>query len=161
MEISLFLFQGKWLLLWSLWSILLFDKHYCLKHQPLKSWWWSIYVFNSVANTKLPVIHYHWCSSTISLETCPLYQAQVWLFHDDIVQVKKKSHCLLKCSVPLPWQSNLIKTLATGAIGKLMIQTREPIPTYTLLNPVSSIWKWHFKHGVYAINFSFPRFIIL
>ena len=40
------------------------------------------------------------------------------------------------------------KTLATGAISKLMIQTREPIPTCTLLNPVSILWTWHFKHGV-------------
>ena len=43
----------------------------------------------------------------------------------------EKRHCLLKSSVPLPWQPNLIKTLATGAISKLMIPTRKPIPTYT------------------------------
>ena len=48
----------------------------------------------------------------------------------------EKSHCLLKSSVPSPWQPNLIKTLATGAISKLTIQTSEPIPTYTLLNPI-------------------------
>ena len=31
-----------------------------------------------------------------------------------------------------------------------MIQTREPIPTYTLLDPVSLLWTWHFKYGVYS-----------
>ena len=24
------------------------------------------------------------------------------------------------------------------------------------LNPVSLLWTWHFKHGVYATNFPFP-----
>ena len=48
------------------------------------------------------------------------------------------------------------KTLATGVISKFMIQTREPTPTYTLLITVSSLWTWHFKHGVYATNFQFP-----
>ena len=37
-----------------------------------------------------------------------------------------------------------------------MIQTRQPIPKYTLLNPVSLLWTWHFKHGVYATNFPSP-----
>ena len=63
-----------------------------------------------------------------------------------IVDRFEKNHCQLKFSVPLPWQPNLIKTLATGVITKLMIQTRGPIPTYTLLNPVSLSWTWHFKH---------------
>ena len=27
-----------------------------------------------------------------------------------------------------------------------MILTREPIPKYSLLNPVSLLWTWHFKH---------------
>ena len=36
-----------------------------------------------------------------------------------------------------------------------MIQISEPIPTYTLLNPVSLLWTWHFQHGAYVtINFS-------
>ena len=65
-----------------------------------------------------------------------------------IVSKFEKSHCLLKSSVPLPWQPNLVKTLATRAISKLTIRTREPIPTYTLLNPVGLLWTWHFKHGV-------------
>ena len=68
-------------------------------------------------------------------------------FHDDSFQVWK-SHCLLKSSVPLLWQLNLIKTLATGAISKLTIQRREPIPTYTLLNPVHLLGTWHFKHDI-------------
>ena len=55
----------------------------------------------------------------------------------------EKSHCPLKSSVPLPQQPNLIKTLPTGGISKFMIQTRETIPTYTPLNPVSLL------HGVY------------
>ena len=69
-----------------------------------------------------------------------------------IVSRFEKSHCLLKSSVPLPWQLNLIKTLATGAISKLTIQTRKPIPTYTLLNPVRLLWTWHFKHSVYFLD---------
>ena len=47
----------------------------------------------------------------------------------------EKSHCPLKSSVPLPWKPNLIKTLPTEAISRLMIQKRGPVPTYTLLNP--------------------------
>ena len=27
-----------------------------------------------------------------------------------------------------------------------MIQTREPIPTYPLLNPVGLLWTWHFRY---------------
>ena len=40
-----------------------------------------------------------------------------------------------------------------------MIQTRESIPTYTLLNPVNSLlWTWHFKHGVIMPQlFHFPE----
>ena len=57
-----------------------------------------------------------------------------------IVSKFEKSHCLLK--------SNLIKTLATGAISKLTIQRREPIPTYTLLDPVHLLWTQHYKHNV-------------
>ena len=68
----------------------------------------------------------------------------------------EKRYCLLKSSVTFPWQPNLIKTLATGAISTSKIQTREPIPTYTLLNPISLLWTWHFKHGVYATNCPFP-----
>ena len=52
----------------------------------------------------------------------------------------EKSHCLLEFLVPLPSQLSLIKTLATGAISKLAIQTGEPIPTYTLLIPVHLLW---------------------
>ena len=77
-----------------------------------------------------------------------------------IVSRFEKGHCLLKSSVPLPWQPNLIKTLPTGVISKLMIQTRKPIPTYILLNPVSLLWTWHFKHSVYATSFPFPWIII-
>ena len=33
---------------------------------------WLVYVFNSVVNTKLPVILSHRCSNTVSLETYPL-----------------------------------------------------------------------------------------
>ena len=54
-----------------------------------------------------------------------------------------------------------VKTLATGVISKLMIQTREPIPTCTLLNPVSLLWTRHFKHSAYATNFLFLLLIIL
>ena len=57
--------------------------------------------------------------------------------------------------------SGRCKILSLGAIGKLMIQTRDPIPTYPRLNPVSLSWTWHFKHGVYATNFPFPGLIIL
>ena len=73
----------------------------------------------------------------------------------------EKSHCLLKSSIPLSIQPNFIEILSLGAIGKLMIQTRDPIPTYPRLNPVSLLWTWHFKHGVYATNFPFPGLIIL
>ena len=62
-----------------------------------------------------------------------------------IVSRFEKSHCLLKSSVPLARQPNLIKTLPTGAISKLMIQTREPTPKYTLLDPVSLLWTWNFN----------------
>ena len=54
-----------------------------------------------------------------------------------------KSRCLLKSLVPLPRQPNLIKTLPKGVISKLMIQTREPIPTYT-----PSILEAHYGHGI-------------
>ena len=66
-----------------------------------------------------------------------------------IVSRFEKSHSLIKIlsSFALTAQPHQ-KTLATGAISKLMIQTREPIPTCTLLNPVSILWTWHFKHGV-------------
>ena len=86
------------------------------------------------------------------------YQVQVWLF-TVIVSRFVKSHCLLKSSVPFPLQPNLIKILAAGEISKLMVQTREPIPTYTL-HPVSLLWAWHFKHGAYATNFLFPLLIM-
>ena len=70
----------------------------------------------------------------------------------------KKSHCLLKSSVPLPWQPNLINTLPKAVISKLLIQTRGPILTYTVVNPVSLLWTWHFKHGVYMQKvFHFPH----
>ena len=68
--------------------------------------------------------------------------------------------CKKVCVAFLPWQPDLIKTLPTGAISRLMIRTREPIPTYTLLNPVSLLRTWHFKHGVYGTSFPFPRLII-
>ena len=48
------------------------------------------------------------------------------------------------------------QNIANGVISKLLIQTRGPIPTYILLNPVSLLWSWHFKHGVYATSFPFP-----
>ena len=73
-----------------------------------------------------------------------------------IVSRFEKSCCPLKSSAPLSWQPNLVKTLPTGAISKLMIQTREAIPKYTLLDPVSLLWTWHFKHGVHATNFPSP-----
>ena len=40
-------------------------------------------------------------------------------------------------------------------------QTRGPIPTYILLNPVSLLWSWHFKLDVYATSFPFPLPITL
>ena len=40
-----------------------------------------------------------------------------------------------------------------------MIQTREPIPTCILLNPVSLLQTWHFKHGKYATKFPFTYII--
>ena len=67
-----------------------------------------------------------------------------------IVSQVEKSNCLLKSSVPFPQQPNLIKTSPTGAIIKLVIQTREPIPTNTPRDPVSLL------HGVYATNFPSP-----
>ena len=73
----------------------------------------------------------------------------------------EKSHCLLKSSVPLPWQPNLIDTLPTVAISKLMIQTREAIPKYTLLDPVSLLWTWYFKHGIHATNFPTPDYFVM
>ena len=57
-----------------------------------------------------------------------------------IVPRFEKSHCLLKSSVPLPWQPSLITTLSTGVINKLLIQTSGPIPTDILLNPASLLW---------------------
>ena len=77
-----------------------------------------------------------------------------------IVSRFEKSYCLLNSSVPLSWQPNLIKRLPTGATSKLMIQTREPIPKYTLLNPVSLLWTWHFKHDI-CHKFSIPWLIVL
>ena len=98
--------------------------------------------------------------TSLSVRIRMSYQSQVRLFMM-IVSRLEKSHCLLKSSIPLPWQPNLIKTLPTGAISKLMLQTREPTPTYTFLNPVSLLWTWHFKHGVYTTHFPFPLIIIL
>ena len=60
-------------------------------------------------------------------------------FHDDSFQVWK-SHCLLKSSVPLLWQLNLIKTLATGAISKLTIQRREPVFPHTPSSILFTYW---------------------
>ena len=37
-----------------------------------------------------------------------------------------------------------------------MKQTKEAILKYTLLDPVSLLSTWHFKHGVYATNFPSP-----
>ena len=71
-------------------------------------------------------------------------------FRDGGFQVWK-SHCRIKSSFPLPSLANLIKTLPTGAISKLMIKTRD----YTLLNPVSLLWTFPFP------NFPFPWLIIL
>ena len=48
------------------------------------------------------------------------------------------------------------QNIANRSVSKLLIQTRGPIPTYILLNPVSLLWSWHFKHGVYATSFPFP-----
>ena len=42
----------------------------CLKHQLSNSLWWSIYLINSLA---YPIILSHWCSTTVSLQTYPLY----------------------------------------------------------------------------------------
>ena len=47
------------------------------ERQPLNLLRWSIYVFNSVVNTNLPVTLSHERSTTVSLETCPLYSAYV------------------------------------------------------------------------------------
>ena len=60
-----------------------------------------------------------------------------------IVSRFEKSHCLLKLSIPLPWQQNLIKKLATGATSKLMIQTREPFP-----HTISSILLAYYRHSI-------------
>ena len=62
----------------------------------------------------------------------------------------EKKSLPIKSSIPLSIQPNFIEILSLGAIGKLMIQTRDPIPTYPRLNP-----------GVYATNFPFPGLIIL
>ena len=87
-------------------------------------------------------------------------QAQVWLF-TMIVSKFEKSHSLLKSSVPLPWQPNLIKTLPTGAISKLIIQTREPIPT-----PPPSIPLANYGHSISnVVNmpqvFHFPEIVFI
>ena len=37
---------------------------------------WLFYIFNSVINTKLPTILSRWHSTTVSLETYPLYSIQ-------------------------------------------------------------------------------------
>ena len=66
-----------------------------------------------------------------------------------IVSRFEKSHCPLKSSVPLPWQPNHKKTLPTGAISELMIQTREPIPTY-----LSSILLAYYGHGISDMVFT-------
>ena len=52
--------------------------------------------------------------------------------------------------------TKILSPFPAGVISKLLIQTRGPIPTYILLNPVSLLWSWHFKHGVYATSFPFP-----
>ena len=61
-----------------------------------------------------------------------------------IVSRFEKNHCLLKSSVLLTWEPNLIKTLATGAISKLTIQTREPI----FPNTPSSILFAYYGHDI-------------
>ena len=51
------------------------------KRQPFNSFRWPIYVFNSVVNTKLLAILSHRRSTTVSLETYPLYILwKFWLF---------------------------------------------------------------------------------
>ena len=72
--------------------------------------------------------------------------------HDDSFQVWKKSLPvkILKPLVPLPWQPNLIKRLATGMIRKLTIQTREPIPTNTLRDPQFTYHEHDVSNMVYV-----------
>ena len=48
-------------------------KGYYLICQLFYSLWWPIYVFNTVVYNKLPAIISHQCSTTVSLETYPLY----------------------------------------------------------------------------------------
>ena len=60
-----------------------------------------------------------------------------------IVSWFEKSHCLRKSLAPSPRWPNLIKTLPIGTISKLMIQSREPIPTYILLNLLA-----YYGHGI-------------
>ena len=43
------------------------------RQRPFKSLRWPIYVLNSVVDTKLPAILFHRRSTTVSLETHPLY----------------------------------------------------------------------------------------
>ena len=74
----------------------------------------------------------------------------IMAFHNDSFQILK-SHCLLESSVPLPWQPNLIKTLATGAFRKLMIQAREPIP-HTLSLILLAYHRYGISNMVYMLQ---------
>ena len=49
-----------------------------LKHQLCYSLWWPNYVITSVDNTKLP--YYTWHSTTVSLETYPLYLLIIFIW---------------------------------------------------------------------------------
>ena len=52
-----------------------------LKCQLFYPLWWQIYAFNSVVKTKLPAILSHRCSTTVSLETYPLYSINMFDLH--------------------------------------------------------------------------------
>ena len=62
--------------------------------------WWLIFVFNSVDNIKLPFILYHRRSSTVSLETYPLYSMSnsVQMRETSIFEVLHLGSCLFLCN---------------------------------------------------------------
>ena len=67
-----------------------------------------------------------------------------------IVSRFEKSRCLLKSSVPFPDSPTSLKHCQQDGTDKRAYSHIHP------LNPVSSLWTWHFKDGVYATNFPFP-----
>ena len=48
-----------------------------------------------------------------------------------------------------------LQNVANRSDCQIIGTDKKAYPT-CILNPVSLLWSWHFKHGVYATSFPFP-----